>query len=114
MIALIDTSALLLPFERKRVNEEKLHGYKILIPSYVEEEFRRVCDDKRMKNVDKLIQKYERIILEQGGESVDNALIRDAERLNALLITADTGLVKKAKKRGIQVVQYTNKGFKEE
>ncbi len=107
---ILDSSAILMFFEFS-VDWEKeldrlLGSYHPVVPTAVVEELQilstRGTGQKKAAAALKLIVKYDTI--DQEADTVDEALMRIAEKTNGIVVTNDTELRKRLKNRGFSVI----------
>lgn len=107
---ILDSSAILMFFEFS-VDWEKdldrlVDGYHVVVPTAVVQELQilttRSAEKKKAAAALKLIAKYDTI--DQKAETVDDALIKIAEKTQGIVVTNDAELRKRLKNRGFPVI----------
>lgn len=107
---ILDSSAILMFFEFS-VDWEKdldrlVDGYHVVVPTAVVQELQilttRNAEKKKAAAALKLIAKYDTI--DQKAETVDDALIKIAEKTQGIVVTNDAELRKRLKNRGFPVI----------
>lgn len=107
---ILDSSAILMFFEFS-VDWEKdldrlVDGYHVVVPTAVVQELQilttRSAEKKKAAAALKLIAKYDTI--DQKAETVDDALIKIAEKTKGIVVTNDAELRKRLKNRGFPVI----------
>jgi len=107
---ILDSSAILMFFEFsvdwKKELDRLLDGYHLVIPTAVVQELRilatRNSGQKKAFAALKLIAQYDTI--DQKADTVDEALIRLAEKTHGYVVTNDTELRNQLKNRGFPVI----------
>jgi uncharacterized protein len=107
---ILDSSAILMFFEFS-VDWEKdldrlLDGYHVVVPTAVVQELQilsmRSAGKKKAAAALKLIAKYDTI--DEKADTVDESLMKIAEKTHGIVVTNDTELRKRLKNRGFPVI----------
>jgi len=107
---ILDSSAILMFFEFsvdwKKELDRLLDGYYLVVPTPVVQELEilatRQSGHKKAAAALKLIAPYDRI--DQEADTVDEALLKLAEKTHGYVVTNDTKLRKQLRKRGFPVI----------
>jgi rRNA-processing protein FCF1 len=107
---ILDSSAILMFFEFsvdwKKELDRLLDGYHLVVPTAVIQELRilavRNSGKKKAAAALKLIEQYDTI--DQEADTVDEMLIKLAEKTHGFVVTNDTELRKQLKNRGFPVI----------
>ncbi|MFN3804062.1 MAG: PIN domain-containing protein [Pyrobaculum sp.] len=106
MRLVLDTSALLYIVEH-RVEVEQFFGHEVYIPTAVVEELRRLRK-KKAKVALELLPLLRPKVVERGG-AADEAVLKCARELGAVLVTGDSTLAKRARELGVAVGRFHKK-----
>jgi uncharacterized protein len=108
-VVVLDTNALLFPFQFKVSIEEKIidliGGCKILVPSVVNYELKLLAA-RGVGGAAAAIRYAERFeILDCDPDlSGDTAILEASMKVNGILVTSDRGLIARAKEAGLKVI----------
>jgi len=115
-LILADTSFLLVPYDFRLNIIEELErvvngNFTLLVPSFCIDEINRLIRKgfimrQKGRLALKLIEKYATVleVSTKEGENVDDAIIRIAKEINAIVATGDREIRKKLRKEGIPVI----------
>ncbi len=112
---LVDTNILFQLF-KKNMDLSVLLGYEILIPDFIEKEFKYKCREYNLKNIDNFLSKLEKYGFKKVKTSyefkknADDLLLKMAKEEKAYILTIDKNLKKRAKKEGIRIKWVEKKG----
>ncbi len=108
---ILDTNALLMPFQFKVDIEKELDRilgtYELLVPSSVIHEL-ELLKDKHAKPALKLARRFRTIEVDEKG---DKAIIKLAEELNAMVVTNDKNLRNDLEEVGVKVIFLRQKSY---
>jgi len=107
---ILDSSAILMFFEFsldwKKELDRLLDGYHLVVPTAVVQELQilaaRDSGQKKAAAALKLIAQYDTI--DQEADTVDEALLKIAEKTHGIVVTNDTDLRKRLKNRGFPAI----------
>lgn len=104
----LDTSALLYIVER-RLGLDELEGHEVYIPAAVLEELNALAKTKKKARLAlKILESLKASICPEAGPA-DDAALKCAAALNAVLVTGDQELAERCKKAGLPVAKFHKK-----